>query len=164
VEREVARRLELSGADARQWPRAAREEAARLDKRLAAASGLAAALRSEVAAEQAARQAEAVARAQLQARHRAGPRGPCSACCLAGGARCARAGAAQGGRAAPLIVLKCPLEAYSVHRQACAARRATGGRRQHRAAAVHAACAAPHGSLQADRSASYCVHATRGCC
>lgn len=68
MEREVARRLELSGADMRQWPRAAREETARLEKRLAVANGLAATLRSEVAAEQGARQAEAVARAQLQAR------------------------------------------------------------------------------------------------
>ena len=66
VEGEVARRLELCGADFRRWPRAARDEVARLEKKLEAAQGLAGMLHAEVDAAAQQRQSEAVARAQLQ--------------------------------------------------------------------------------------------------
>ena len=66
IESEVARRLELSGADFKRWPRAARDEVARLEKKLEAAQGLNGTLHAEVDAAAQQRQTEAVARAQLQ--------------------------------------------------------------------------------------------------
>lgn len=66
VEAEVVRRLELSGADFARWPRAAREEVARLEKKLETAQGLTATLHAELDASARQRQSEAVARAQLQ--------------------------------------------------------------------------------------------------
>ena len=66
IEGEVARRLELSGADFKRWPRAARDEVARLEKKLEAAQGLNVTLHAEVDAAAQQRQTEAVARAQLQ--------------------------------------------------------------------------------------------------
>ena len=66
VESEVARRLELCGADFRRWPRAARDEVARLEKKLEAAQGLNGMLHAEVDAAVQQRQVEAVSRAQLQ--------------------------------------------------------------------------------------------------
>ncbi|CAK0760107.1 hypothetical protein CVIRNUC_002744 [Coccomyxa viridis] len=68
VESEVARRLELCGADFRRWPRAARDEVARLEKKLEAAQGLNGMLHAEVDAAVQQRQVEAVSRAQLQVR------------------------------------------------------------------------------------------------
>jgi hypothetical protein len=62
----VTRRLELSGADFARWPRAAREETARLEKKLDAAQRLTATLHAELDASARQRQSEAVARAQLQ--------------------------------------------------------------------------------------------------
>ena len=66
IESEVARRLELCGADFKRWPRAARDEVARLEKKLEAAQGLNGTLHAEVGAAAQQRQTEAVARAQLQ--------------------------------------------------------------------------------------------------
>ena len=66
IESEVARRLELCGADFKRWPRAARDEVARLEKKLEAAQGLNGTLHAEVGAAAQQRQNEAVARAQLQ--------------------------------------------------------------------------------------------------
>ena len=66
MESEVARRLELCGTDFRRWPRAARDEVARLEKKLEAAQGLSGMLHAEVDAAVQQRQAEAVSRAQLQ--------------------------------------------------------------------------------------------------
>ncbi|KAK9917759.1 hypothetical protein WJX75_007885 [Coccomyxa subellipsoidea] len=68
IEAEVTRRLELSGADFARWPRAAREETARLEKKLDAAQRLTATLHAELDASARQRQSEAVARAQLQVR------------------------------------------------------------------------------------------------
>ena len=66
IEAEVTRRLELSGADFTRWPRAAREETARLEKKLDAAHQVTATLHAELDASGRQRQSEAVARAQLQ--------------------------------------------------------------------------------------------------
>lgn len=66
IEAEVTRRLELCGADFARWPRAAREETARLEKKLDAAQRLTATLHAELDASARQRQSEAVARAQLQ--------------------------------------------------------------------------------------------------
>jgi len=144
VEREVSRRLELSGADARQWPRAAREEAARLDKRLAAASGLAAALRSEVAAEQAARQAEAVARAQLQARRRVGaPGGHAQPVVFAAGGG---AGALQGGRAGAAGAIALRARSKRPLRAAAGVRCQAGDWGPPAAQVGSYACGLPHGA------------------
>ena len=66
IENEVARRLEMSGADFKRWPRAARDEVARLGVKLEAAQGLIGTLHAEVDAAAQQHQSEAVARAQLQ--------------------------------------------------------------------------------------------------
>lgn len=68
VEAEVARRLELAGADPSRWPRAARDECSRLEKKLGAAQQLHATLHAELAAGEKQRQADAVARAAAGAR------------------------------------------------------------------------------------------------
>jgi hypothetical protein len=72
IEQEVAQRLELSGADFARWPRAARDEVARLEKKLETAQGVNATLHAELNASSRQRQSEAVARAQMQARARHG--------------------------------------------------------------------------------------------
>ena len=66
IKSEVARHLELSGSDFKRWPRAARDEVARLEKRLDAAQGLTGTLHAEVDAAAQQHQTDAVARAQLQ--------------------------------------------------------------------------------------------------
>lgn len=66
IEGEVARRLELCGAEFKHWPRAAQDEVARLEKKLDAAQGLNGTLHAELDTAAQQRQTEAVARAQLQ--------------------------------------------------------------------------------------------------
>ncbi|EIE18143.1 hypothetical protein COCSUDRAFT_49368 [Coccomyxa subellipsoidea C-169] len=60
IEAEVTKRLELSGADFARWPRAAREETARLEKKLDAAQRMTATLHAELDASGRQRQSEAV--------------------------------------------------------------------------------------------------------
>lgn len=69
IEEEVSRRLELSGTDFARWPRAARDEVARLEKKVETAQKLNATLHAELDASARQRQSEAVARAQMQVTH-----------------------------------------------------------------------------------------------